>query len=565
MIQSLFGDGNPLFALSVLLVFGFALGHLASKLKLPGLVGQILAGIIVGPYGLCLFTPEMFHSLGPMTDFALCIFGLTMGTHLILRQLHNAGKRILLILLCQIVLVPAIIFAALYCILAMPLPQCLLLSAIGLATSPGSVIHLVVRRRSKGVFTKTLITSVALVSVASLILFSIAMEVARSVVGQQESLQPMQLMAAPARDLLAALLIGGGTAAALLYFTRKNTSLTYHFSFLIIALLLIAGVSRSLGLPGFLSSMVLGFVVSNYSSKKHIILKSFANIEPGVYALFFVLAGSHLDFSMMKTAGLAGAVFVLARSAGKFLAPTLGAWLSNSSQSIKRWIGISLFPQAGIAVGLVLMVENQPEFAFFSDYLTAIVLGAVVTFEIIGPIFTDLAIKRSGETNKSQARLLDFLHEEYILVGLRESDKWKVLEELALFMHKVHRIREISPEELVKSVIEREKVMSTGIGEGLAVPHAIIEGGPMIRGVIGVSHRGIDFNAIDGKPVHLVVLIATPEGHYDQHLHALAAIAKIFGHDPEIKNLILKAKTAAEVHEILQTDRADAVNVYLQE
>ena len=87
----------------------------------------------------------------------------------------------------------------------------------------------------------------------------------------------------------------------------------------------------------------------------------------------------------------------------------------------------------------------------------------------------------------------------------------------------------------------------------------------MIRGVIGVSHRGIDFKAIDGKPVQLIVLIATPEGHYDQHLHALAAIAKIFGHDPEIKNSILKARTPAQVHEILQTDRADAVNVYRQE
>ena len=87
----------------------------------------------------------------------------------------------------------------------------------------------------------------------------------------------------------------------------------------------------------------------------------------------------------------------------------------------------------------------------------------------------------------------------------------------------------------------------------------------MIRGVIGVSHRGIDFKAIDGKPVQLVVLIATPEGHYDQHLHALAAIAKIFGQDPEIQSRILKAKTPARVHEILQTGHADAVNVYLQE
>ena len=565
MIENLFSDGNPLFALSVLLVFGFVLGHLAERLKLPSLVGEILAGILIGPYGLALFTPEMFHSFAPITDFALCIFGLTMGTHLILRQLHNAGKRMVYILICQILLIPSLIFAVLFVGLAMPLPQCLLLAAIGLATSPSSIIHLVVHRRSRGVFTKTLVTSVALISIASLVLFSIAFEVTCSIIGQQESLPIIRLLLAPARDILGALLIGLGMALALLWFTRRNTSLTYHFSSLVITLLLIAGTCRALQLPGFLSSMVLGFIVSNYSSKKHILLKSFANIEPGIYVLFFVLAGTHIDFSMLQTAGVAGVAFVLARAIGKFVAPTLGAYLSHSSPSVKRWIGVALFPQANIAIGLVLIVENQPQFAPFSDFITAIVLGAVVVFETIGSILTDIAIRRSGEVNKTRARLLDFLHEEYILVGLQETDKWKALAELARFMHRVHGIREISRADLVKSIIEREKKMSTGIGEGLAVPHGMIEGGPKIRGVIGISRKGIDYEAIDGKPVFLIVLIATPEAHYDQHLQVLAGIAKIFGQDPEIKNRMIKARTAAEVHEILQTGHADAVNVYLHE
>jgi len=564
MIENLFNDGNVLFALSVLLLFGFVLGHLAERLKLPSLVGQILAGILVGPYGLDLFTVETFHSFGPITDFALCIFGLTMGTHLILRRLHNAGKRMIYILICQILLVPLLVFLALFYGLALPLPQCLLLGAIGLATSPSSIIHLVVHRRARGVFTKTLVTSVALISIASLVLFSIAFQVTQSIVSQQESLPVMQSLLAPAIDILEALLIGLGMALALLWFTRRNTSLTYHFSSLIIALLLIAGLCRALQLPGFLSSMVLGFVVSNYSTKKHILLKSFANIEPGIFVLFFVLAGTHIDFGMVRAAGIAGAAFILARAAGKFLAPTLGAYLSNASLSVKRWIGIALFPQAGIAIGLVLIVENEPLFSPFADYITAMVLGAVVVSETIGPILTDLAIRRSGEVNKSRTRLLDFLHEEYILVGLQETDKSKALAELARFMHRVHAIREISEEDLVKSIIEREKKMSTGIGEGLAVPHGMIEGGPKIRGVIGISHKGIEYEAIDGKPVRLIVLIATPEAHYDQHIQVLAGVAKIFGQDPEIMNDIFRAKTAADVHEILQQGHADAVNVYLE-
>ena len=374
----------------------------------------------------------------------------------------------------------------------------------------------------------------------------------------------MQSLLAPAWTILEAVLIGLCMALVLLWFTRRNSSLTYHFSSLIICLLLIAGVCRALQLPGFLSSMVLGFVVSNFSTKKHILLKSFANIEPGVFVLFFVLAGTHINFGMLRAAGIAGGAFVLARAAGKYLAPTLGAYLSNSSRSVKRWIGLALFPQAGIAIGLVLIVENQPLFAPFAYFLTAIVLGAVVVSEIIGPILTDMAIRGSGEVNKSRARLLDFLHEEYIMVGLQETDKWKALAELARFMHRIHAIREISEADLTKSIIEREHKMSTGIGEGLAVPHGMIEGGPKIRGVIGVSHKGIDYEAIDGKPVYLIVLIATPEAHYDQHIQVLAAVAKIFGQDPEIMNHIYRAKTAADIHEILQRGEPDAVNVFLE-
>ena len=105
--------------------------------------------------------------------------------------------------------------------------------------------------------------------------------------------------------------------------------------------------------------------------------------------------------------------------------------------------------------------------------------------------------------------------------------------------------------------------MSTGIGEGIAVPHARIEGGPEIRGVIGISKEGIEFDAADKNPVHLIVLIATPEAHYEQNLRVLAAIAKIFGQNSELMEQILRAKNAAEVHEILQSSDVDAVNVYL--
>jgi mannitol/fructose-specific phosphotransferase system IIA component (Ntr-type) len=328
---------------------------------------------------------------------------------------------------------------------------------------------------------------------------------------------------------------------------------------------MVGGISHYLHVPGFLPCMAVGFLVSNYSTRKHVLLKSFTNIEPAIYVLFFVLAGAHIDFSVARTAGLAGLAFIAARSVAKYVAPALGGAIAGAPQKIRHWVGLSLLPQAGISIGFVIVIEARPEFASFSGALTTVVLGAVVFFEIIGPLMTHMAIKRCGEEHKDRDRLLDFLQEEYILVGLQATDKWKALEELARFMHRVHGLKSISAPHLIESILARERQMSTGLGQGIAVPHAIIEEGPGIHGVIGVSRRGIDFNALDGKPVHLIVLVATPEAHYDRHLQVLAGIASIFGHDPELREQIFRARTPAEVHDLLQTGSADSKNVYLDE
>ncbi len=565
MALNLICYNNPLLALSLLLITGFILGALAQKIKLPSLIGYIAAGILIGPFCCNLIDAKMSHDFSPITEFALSLFGFTLGTHLIMRKLHNAGKRISYILLCEILLVPLIIFLALLLFTDTPLPMTLLLSAIGLTTSPSSIIHIITQKRAKGVFTKTLVSAVALNNIAAVILFSLVLNIAAALMKQNSSLTVTELIAAPAIQILGSIALGTGVALILLLFTRKSSSLTFHFSILIVAILFLTGIASTLQMPGFLSCMVLGFVVSNYSTRKHLLLKSFNNIEPGIYVLFFVLAGAHMDFSMAHKAGIAGIVFILARGLGKFLAPTLGAKLSHSSKNIQRWIGFALMPQAGVSIGFVMIVGNNPLFAEFANELTTIVLGAVVLYEILGPILADTALKKSGEENKDRARLLDFLHEEYILVGLNSADKWKALEELARFMHRVHGIREVTVSELIESVTAREKQMSTALGEGVAVPHAIIEGGPKIRGVIGISQQGIDFHALDEKPINLIVLIATPQAHYDQHIQVLASIAKIFGKDPELREQMNKASSPAEAHDLLQTGSADLHNVYLDD
>ncbi len=261
------------------------------------------------------------------------------------------------------------------------------------------------------------------------------------------------------------------------------------------------------------------------------------------------------------TAQIAGGVLL-----GKYVLNLFRAdAFAGSTHTIKKWIGISLYPIAGVAIGLILLIENNAFLKIYSSEITAIVLTAVVVNELLGPIFTGLAIKKSGEEHKNRVRLMDFLQEEYIKINLDARDKWDALDQMALFLFKKHKIIELTLPELKESIYNREKEISTGIGYNLAIPHAIIEDGPKIRGVIGISKVGIPFESNDDKPVNIVFLLATPRKNYDLHLHVLANIARIFGHHPHIKDQIINAKSPEEVFEILQAEEVEELNPFFED
>jgi len=547
---------HPLLVLSILLLSGWMLGQAAKKVLIPAIIGQILAGFLLGPHSFKLFDYHVFESFQPLTHFALALFGLTLGTHLHIARLHNSVLRISTIMGLEILIVPGIIFLTLHYLLGIGFSTSLLLSAMGLSTSPTSIIHLLTERRSRGTFSKTLISTVALNNIATLCLFTIVMTMLSS--GTSPSL------ASGVAKVAVALLLGIAQGALLLFITRHQSASTIHFSLLIFSILFITGLCQTLKLPAFLASIALGFMIANYSSKKSSLLNSITNIEPGLYTLFFVLAGTHLDFSNLREAGIAGLLFIVARFIGKTLAPALGARITRSSESVSKYLPLALYPHAAIAISCLLMVEQSTFLASEVSYLTTVILCSVVFFELFGPLMTDYAIRKSGEQGKDRERLLDFLHEEYILTPLRARDKKEVLEELGAFMHRVHAIREVSQSQLIDLLLERENKMSTGLGEGIAVPHAIIEGGPQVRGVIGISKQGIDFKSLDKKPVHIIIVVATPQEHYDQHLKVLAGIARIFGHDPELKEVLVNARNAAEIVDILNIEHVEMHNIFLE-
>ena len=140
----------------------------------------------------------------------------------------------------------------------------------------------------------------------------------------------------------------------------------------------------------------------------------FADFEPTILAIFFTLAGLHLETTHLAATGAIGLAYFGARFAGKVLSANWAMRLAGATQRVRRNLGLALVPQAGVAVGLVIVVQGDPAYAEISGLFSAIVLSVVTVNEIIGPILTRYALNRSGESGQDRLRLIDFLQEENI-------------------------------------------------------------------------------------------------------------------------------------------------------
>ena len=227
-------------------------------------------------------------------------------------------------------------------------------------------------------------------------------------------------------------------------------------------------------------------------------------------------------------------------------------------------MGFALVPQAGVAVGLLLSVQADPVLADIAPTLLAVGLTTVALNEIIGPVLTRIALVKSGESGLDRPRLIDFLHEENIVTNLSATTKEEAIKQLTDVLISTNRL-EADKDRLLDSVLTREADMSTCFGEGLAVPHGLLPTGSRMVGAMGISPEGLPFETPDGKPVHCMVVLATPENERDRHLQVLAALAKIVGSDRNIRRQLYHAASAAHAWEVLHAEETEDINVYLDD
>jgi PTS system fructose-specific IIC component len=555
---------NSLLALAVIILAGLLAGVLARRVRLPEIIGQIVVGVLLGRSVFNVFGPETVERLHIVTQFALGVIALTVGEHLNIRRLRNAGRRLFLLLLTESVITPLLVVAAAFMMVRSPwLP--LLLGTMAVSTAPATVIALIKESRSRGVFVKTLTAAVAFNNIACVVLFVVAKTVAVVGISHGEGFKLFSTVVLPEIRIFESILLGFGCGTALVVLTRHEVRSGRLAAASVLALFLVCGLSLYLGISLLLSCLFLGIALANLTPKRKEIGGSvFENLLPVVFAIFFTLAGMDLEFENIAEAGLLAGIVIATRFSGKLLAANLAMRMAGATPNVRRYLGFALIPQAGVAVGLILLVEGDPALAPLHRLLLEVGLTSVMANELLGSLTAGFALKKSGDAGKDRPRLMDFIEEEHIVTGLESGTKEEAIIRLADLTIRTHHLK-IDRQSFIRSILEREKEASTCVGAGLAIPHGILEEGSSMVGVMGLSRKGMHFETPDGRPVHCMVLLATPESDRERHLQVMGSLVRSIGRDPVLQEQLFNAETPAHAHDILHAEEAEGFNYYLSD
>lgn len=588
----MFEGTSVLLIFAVVLALGGAGGYIASRLRMPALTGQILVGVLLGGAGLDILPATIQQSFYPITSLALSLIAVTVGGHLEFRRLHNAFRRILIISVCQFMAVFWTVLIAFQLLdpFNLPdnlrLPVHLLIASIATSSSPISIIHIIKERRARGLLVKTSIAVLAINNLLTISVFEVLHGVGAAMITPRFGISQGVMVAIMAE--LLALGIGLLCGLVLVFYCHRVVEAhsdpidkpTQHaativngkmFTAFLLAICFTSGLCEFLtsrfagsGLhpSPVLANMMLGLVLANGSAFKEELLRLFQTLETGIFTFFFVIAGAHLDLQNLRNAWVAAAIFLVLRGGAMVVGGYLGGRLSRSTQRNSAHIGRMLLSQGAIAITLSLFLESTPLCSGYAGVIATAVVTACLASEIIGPILIGDSLARTGEAEQDRARLIEFLQEEYIDPYVHAGDKWEVIESLCHFMCRTHRIDQ-APSQVLAALREREESMPTGIGLGIAVPHAKIDVGKDIVGVLGRLDPPIDFGADDGEPARIVIMIATPPDQSKKHIEVIAAISKMMS-DEHLRKAIFNAKTAEEIHAIIDSEEVSTFNYFLE-
>lgn len=384
---------NVLFYLAILFFAGVVFSKLVRLVHLPDVTGYLIGGLIVGPAILGLVPSDIVNEMSLVSDMALGFIAFSIGGEFKFSYFKRVGATPIIIAIFESYIAVALVLAGLLAI-GQPLPFSLVLSAIAAATAPAATIMVIKQYKAKGPVTETLLSVVAIDDATALIAFGVAVALARTLTSGQ-SVSVAQAIFKPLLEVVISLV--GGIAFGTLYtfllrfFKAPSNRLALTIGFIFMA----SAVASALNVSSLLMCMALGATFANLSPNCDELFASCEHLTGPLFMLFFVVSGADLDISLLPSIGLIGIVYIVLRPLGKWLGAWMGGKLSHAPEKVCKYLGPTLLPQAGVAIGLTFLAQQVvPEYA---DVIRAIILSGTLIYELLGPVLTKVTLVKAGE------------------------------------------------------------------------------------------------------------------------------------------------------------------------
>ena len=394
---------HPLLTVGIMTLAGLYMGRAAQKIKLPSIIGFMVLGVLLGPSAAGILDAQLFEDLSFISDIALGFVALSIGLELNIGSLRQLGRGIAVIIFAEAAAAFIVVFGCVFA-LTRDLPMSLIFGAIAPASAPAGTVAVIREYGASGPLTKALYAVVGFDDGLGIIIFGFASSVAKSLLAGGRS-DLGSLVSGPMTEI--ALSIGAGILIAILFgaLASRAKNPSELIILLFSAVLAGSGLSNALSLSLILTNMTMGMVISNSGIHGLVnrISSELVRIMPLLFVMFFIMAGANLHVDALPSLGVLGMVYVLSRTAGLMGGAFLGAAAGKTAPVIRKYLGMGILSQAGVAIGLALIVKQQ-----FSPLGEAgeRIGGAVITtvtatcifFEIIGPLLTKRALEKAGET-----------------------------------------------------------------------------------------------------------------------------------------------------------------------
>ncbi|AFS78907.1 putative Na(+)/H(+) antiporter [Gottschalkia acidurici 9a] len=400
--------------LIIAVIIAFFVGKLLSKIKLPAILGWLLTGMILGPHALGIVNETVLDAewYKVIVDIFECIVGILVGTELVWNKIKKSGKQIIVTTLTQSLgtfFVVSLAFGVVFYFTGNPIYLAFIFGGIALATAPAPALSIVREFRTDGPVTKTLIPMAALDDMVAVVVFFSTISIVSASVSEQEVPIYMILLA-----ILLPVIIGIATGFLAGVLLKKDNSLQKTMLLLITTILISSGV-------GFIfNNIILSKPVLNFMLIGMAFSATFANMisearlaevmitfNPilGISLLVVILdLGTPLDYNLILDAGLFTAIYIVSRAIGKYSGALFGATITNSPQTVKKYLGLTLLPHSGVSlvftgIAVSALSGSNPESA---KIIQGTIAAAAVINEVIAVIVAKKAFEWSGEFHKKR-------------------------------------------------------------------------------------------------------------------------------------------------------------------